>query len=133
MNEYYPIYIKEYYENNKNCPKCDNNINNIENKLVCSYLAECKKCSNMSLYGENQMNNLYNIPIPRNNYTDMCTCETKYIYFNIFKCNNCIKCENCKNDMMNFELKNIKNINDTHLCSKCFNKINYNITENINY
>ena len=50
----------------------------------------------MSLYGENQMYNLYNIPIPRSNYTDMCTCSTKYVYTNIIKCNNCIKCEKCK-------------------------------------
>ena len=34
---------------------------------------------------------------------------------------------------MSWEFKHIKNINDNHLCDKCFKKINYEITENINY
>jgi len=124
MNEYYPFYIKDSYENNKKCIKCDSIIHNIKKKLVCSYLDECKKCLNMSLYGENQIYNLYNIPIPRSNYTDMCTCSTKYVYTNIIKCNNCIKCEKCKNEMMNWEMKNIKNISDPHLCDKCLTPLN---------
>ena len=48
----------------------------------------------------------------------------KYVYTNIIKCNNCIKCEKCKNEMMNWEMKNIKNISDPHLCDKCLTPLN---------
>ena len=30
MNEYYPFYIKDSYENNKKCIKCDSIIHNIK-------------------------------------------------------------------------------------------------------
>jgi len=133
MNEYYPSYIKDCYEDKKNCPKCNTNKFDIKEKLVCSYLDECNKCSRMSLYGENQINNLNRGYISRSYYTEMCTCRNRNVYSKIIKCTNCIKCENCKEELMSWEFKNIKSINDNHLCNKCFKKINYEITENINY
>jgi len=133
MKEYYPVYIKDNFEKKKNCPKCNKNNYNIKKILLYSYLEECKKCSRMGLYGENQMSTINNINIPLNNYRDICTCEKKYIYSSNIKCNNCSKCSNCNNELNNYELKNIKDVLDNHLCTKCYKKINYNISENINY
>ena len=102
MNEYYPSYIKDYYENKKKCPKCNNDKFNIKEKLICSYLDECNKCSRMSLYGENQINNLNSGYIPTSYYTEMCTCRNRNVYSKIIKCSNCIKCENCKEELMSW-------------------------------
>jgi hypothetical protein len=128
MDEYFPSYLKQ---NEKNiCPKCKNKIS-IEKKLDFSYLSECNKCSNLSMYPDpyNYYNNNYN----RSYHLDNCKCETIYIYRTILTCNECIKCKKCNNKLTYMELNKIKNINDENICIKCYKENNYNITENINY
>ncbi len=138
MDQFYPNYLKYINDNENNCPRCKNILN--KNKILSfSYLSECSKCSNMGMYGINQINNTYNINNidyiyeQKSRYNDVCKCETIYIYKNITKCNKCILCESCNNELSYIELNNLKNINDTHVCNKCYKKNNYTISENINY
>ena len=122
MDEYIPYYLK----NNEKCPRCDKKLNK-KKILAYSYMNECKKCSNMSMYGDNHINNNNELL-----YVS-CSCKTEYIYKYIIKCDNCIKCNECKNELTYNELKYIKNVDSHHLCIKCYNKNNYNISENVNY
>lgn len=128
MEEYFPSYLKESDKNI--CPKCKNKIL-IERKLDFSYLNECNKCSNLSMYSDNySYSNKYN---NRSYYLESCKCKTEYIYRKIITCKECIKCEKCNNKLTYIELSKIKNIEDMNICEKCYKENNYSITENINY
>lgn len=120
MKEYIPIYLKDYDK----CPRCNNNLNT-KKILLLSYLNECKKCSNMSMYGENQLNNHYGYSDRNELLYESCSCKTEYIYKYITKCDNCIKCDECNDELSNDDFVNIINEKTHHLCKKCYNKKNY--------
>lgn len=128
MDEYIPSYLKDHTR----CPRCNNNLSK-ERVLSFSYLNECKKCSNMGMYSDNQNYYMRNNDYNRNLLYESCSCKTEYIYKNIIKCDNCIRCDECKEKLSYKTLYDINSIKSNHLCNKCFKKINYNITENVNY
>ncbi len=121
--KYYPKYVEKFFNNI--CERCNNKLC-VETIKDYSYLSECEKCTNSSMY------NYYNInDIPPEHYLDFCKCKTINIYKKIIKCSNCIICNNC-NKNIEINILNKLNINDKHLCNTCIKK-NNSVSENINY